>query len=75
MIMKKQKNPKTQVGIFNTMGGYLQGGNFLGGSFSEGNSSGGRLMGRNFSGRSFPDTIVFNIFHLFTRKSCFIKFC
>ena len=54
MTMKKHKTQKTQVGIFKTVGGNLQGG-----TFSEGNSSGGSLMGRNFSGGSFPDTRSF----------------
>ena len=42
-IMKKQKNQKTRVGIFENMDVNIPVGNFLDGNFYGGNSSGGSL--------------------------------
>ena len=44
-IMKKQKNQKTRVGIFENMDVNIPVGNFLGGNFYRGNSPGGSLIG------------------------------
>ena len=46
--MKKQKNRKTRVGIFENMDVNIPGGNFQGGNFYGGNSPGGSLIGGNF---------------------------
>ena len=55
-IMKKQKNKKTRVGIFENMDVNIPVGNFLDGNFYGGNSSGGSLIGGNFQGGGISKT-------------------
>ena len=56
--MKKQKNQKTWVGIFENMDVNISGGNFLGGNFYGGNSPGGSLIGGNFQGGGISKTFT-----------------
>ena len=55
-IMKKQKNKKTRVGIFENMDVNIPVGNFLAGNFYGGNSPGGSLIGGNFQGGGISKT-------------------
>ena len=56
-LMKKQKQLKSRVGMFKSMGGSIPGGNFLGLNFPGGNFPGESLVGGNFPGGSFPDIV------------------
>ena len=56
-LMKKQKQLKSRVGMFKSMGGSIPGGNFLGRNFPGGNFPGGSLIGENFLDGGFPDIV------------------